>query len=134
MFSLAVVLPLSIFWRVIYKLWSKLLHASLSLVFGHLILDFRTGFSGVPFVGSLLQCFSVMLTLWAVLLLMQILLGRLVFLCLTSCNGGISSTVELDLAMIPPCLTCYCSISLHLITATAFCLALVDLQADIGCH
>lgn len=36
------------------RLWSKLLHASLSLAFGHLTLGFQICFSGAPLVGSLL--------------------------------------------------------------------------------
>lgn len=79
-------------------------------------------------------CLTVLLTLWAVLLLAQILLGRLVFLVSTSCNGGINSTVVLNLAMTPPCLTCCHTASLQLVNTAAFCLPLVDSQAKLSCN
>lgn len=53
---LLVMLPASEFWRIRCKLWSRLLHASLSLAFGHLTLAWRIGFSFsvTSLVGSLL--------------------------------------------------------------------------------
>lgn len=65
---------------------------------------------------------------------MQFLFGRLVFLVSTSCNGGINSTVVLNLAMTHPCLTCCYSASLQLVTTAAFCLSLVDSQAKLSCN
>lgn len=111
MFSFDVILPFSMFWRMVHVPSSNVLQADLLQSLGHFTLGFWLHLSCSPLADSVLEA-------WVC--------------CGVSCCCGVCwegwwyspitslSTVVLNLAVTPPRLACWCSASLRLLDSATF--------------